>query len=151
MCFSVCHAANCIHYRPGFSALNGYVMLVQGKPVLGRVQASMAPICRSCFTRLCWKEYGTNIGIMPGLCFSLTNCISTLDVIPLHVQRCSIVYDETRAEGTLCSRRGVSGNARFWELKGRIVCFSYNIARATKVDVTALKSVWDHAAQCCVF
>jgi hypothetical protein len=62
MCFSVCHAANCIHYRHGFSALHVYVQLVQGKPVLGRVHASMAPILRSCFTRLCWKEYGTNIG-----------------------------------------------------------------------------------------
>ena len=62
MCFLMCLATNCIHYRPGFSALNGYMMLVRRKPVLGSVRASMAPIFRSCFTRLFWKQYGTNIG-----------------------------------------------------------------------------------------
>ena len=62
MCFLMCLATNCIYYRLGFSALNGYVILVQRKPVLGRVQGSMAPNFRSCFTRLRWKQYGTNIG-----------------------------------------------------------------------------------------
>jgi hypothetical protein len=120
---------NCIHYRPGFGSLNGYVMLVQRKPVLGRVPASLAPILDPV------SHAGAPSSMVQVQAFPWL-CSSTWDVIPLHVQCCMAlsamrqgqkvlsVFETRRIwqrpvfescdEGIVCSDRSVTLHFTWW-------------------------------------
>ena len=128
MCFSIYRATNCIHYSPGFGALNGYVVLVQRKPVLGRVQASMAPIFRSCFTRMCWKQYGTNIHT--ALTVLLSRRLASPHQMSSHLMFSAVALSTMRqGQKVRCVQdEAYLVTPGFESSSEGTVCFSYNVA-----------------------